>query len=344
MTGPTQHRLSTRIVENLVLRATAYYLALFGAAALLWSVFPGLPAVAPSPANGGRGSGGGNSLEAAEVVLHPHTLAVTVALAMVAAVLLSLPVAWVYRLTRHKRGYQQSVVQTLVILPMVVAGVVVLVKGSLALAFGLAGIVAAVRFRTTLDDSKDAMYVFLATGLGIAAAVDLPVAAVLSVVFNGVILLLWSSDFGRQPAHLNGRAAERRLQRSLDHLSRTGTFVARVDEEVFRDMSAQQLQALMDRAARRARQNASDGDGVDEERPEVRLRLRVDDEERSRVLVEPVLPGYLKRWHYGGATVEPDGSMLLDYTVVLRKSVEPHQLLDGVRAAAGAHAVVVELA
>jgi hypothetical protein len=61
-------------------------------------------------------------------------------------------------------------VQLLIILPLVVAGIVVLVKDSLALAFSLAGIVAAVRFRNTLDDSKDAVYVFLATGVGLAAA------------------------------------------------------------------------------------------------------------------------------------------------------------------------------
>ena len=64
------------------------------------------------------------------------------------AVLLALPVALVYVRTRAVRGYQQSVVQSLVVLPLVVAGVVVLVKDSLALAFGLAGIVAAVRYRT----------------------------------------------------------------------------------------------------------------------------------------------------------------------------------------------------
>ena len=106
------------------------------------------------------------------------SLAITVAVAMLAAVLLSLPVAWVYLLTRAKRGYQQSVVQLLIVLPTVVAGIVLLVKYSLALAFSLAGIVAAVRFRNTLDDSKDAVYVFLATAIGLAAAVNLPVAAV----------------------------------------------------------------------------------------------------------------------------------------------------------------------
>src|SRR5687767_7600290 len=135
----------------------------------------------------------------------------SVVAAMVAAILLSLPVAWIYQLTRAKRGYQQSVVQLLVILPLVVAGIVVLVKYSLALAFSLAGIVAAVRFRNTLDDSKDAVYVFLATAIGLSAAVQLPVAAVISVVFNVIILALWYADFGKSSA-FEGSRAERRLE------------------------------------------------------------------------------------------------------------------------------------
>ena len=42
--------------------------------------------------------------------------------------------------------HNQNVVQTLVILPMVVAGIVFMVQNSLALAFSLAGVVGAVRF------------------------------------------------------------------------------------------------------------------------------------------------------------------------------------------------------
>ena len=147
-------------------------------------------------------------------------IAATVALAMTGAVLLTLPVAWIYILTRAKRGYQQSVVQTLLVLPLVVAGIVVLVKFSVALAFSLAGIVAAVRFRNTLDDSKDAVYVFLATAVGLAAAVDMPVALVISFLFNLVVVLLWATDFGRTPAHLEGKTAERRLARAMEQIYR----------------------------------------------------------------------------------------------------------------------------
>src|SRR5204862_2745510 len=122
---------------------------------------------------------------------------------MIGSVLLALPVAWVYTMTRKKRGYDQSVVQTLILLPALTAGVVVLVKYSLALAFSLAGIVAAVRFRTSLDDSKDAVYIFLATAMGLAAGVQLPVAAVISVMFNVLALILWYTDFGK-PAAFDG--------------------------------------------------------------------------------------------------------------------------------------------
>src|SRR5436305_12398188 len=107
---------------------------------------------------------------------------------MTSALLLSIPCACVYVLTRATKGYPQSVVHLLIVLPLVVSGIVVLVQYSLALAFSLAGIVAAVRFRNTLDDSKDAVYVFLATAIGLAAAVNVPVAGVISVMVNFTVV------------------------------------------------------------------------------------------------------------------------------------------------------------
>ena len=68
--------------------------------------------------------------------------ALAAVIAMLTAFATSLPVAWIYTLTRRKKGFQQSIVQTYLILPVVAAGIVVLVKHSLALAFSLGGIVA----------------------------------------------------------------------------------------------------------------------------------------------------------------------------------------------------------
>ena len=72
------------------------------------------------------------------------------------ATALALPVAGIYMHTRRLR-FDPSLVQTIIVLPIVVAGVVLVVKNSLALAFALAGIVAGVRFRQKLNEPKDAV-------------------------------------------------------------------------------------------------------------------------------------------------------------------------------------------
>jgi uncharacterized protein YjiK len=123
--------------------------------------------------------------------------AAVAAISMLAALAVMLPVTWVYMFTRGERGHDESVVHSLLILPVVVTGILMVVKSSVALAFSLAGIVAAVRFRTTLDDTKDAVYIFLAIGVGLASGIQaLGVAVALSVVFNVVVLTLWGTRFG----------------------------------------------------------------------------------------------------------------------------------------------------
>ena len=329
-----------RRVDGAVARIGLYYAGLAAVAWVAWQVLPAALVTAGTPgvvADVGRLRLGTAAADASAGV----PLAAVI-LAMLGAVLLALPVALVYVRTRAVRGYQQSVVQSLVVLPLVVAGVVVLVKDSLALAFGLAGIVAAVRFRTALDDSKDAVFVFLAVALGLAAAVDLPAAAALSVGFNVVILLLWTADFGRTPAHLDGRVADRRLRRAMEQLSRTGTFVARMDEQVFQEMTAEQLQAVADRAWRRARRNdpqAPDREG----RRESLLRVRTATVAEARRVVEPALDARVKKWRYGGVVHEPDGTHVVEYVVLLRREEPPESLLAALRGELAPHVVDAEL-
>ena len=326
-----------KLTGSLILRLLGYYAVLIGAMVLVWRFLPRSELIAHESLDAlfGTASGAG-TLELGRrgrgvvTPLDQTTLAVTVALAMIASVLLALPTAWVYTRTRAKRGYQQSVVQTLIVLPLLVSGIVVLVKYSVALAFSLAGIVAAVRFRNTLDDSKDAVYIFLGTAIGLASAVDLPVAFVISVLFNAVALALWYTDFGRSPA-LEGRVAERRLQRAMEQLSRTGTFVARMDEQVFQDMSAEQLTAVADRAWRRARRHnpeTPDPDG----RREALLRVRTTNVQATRLTIEPLLDEHLKRWRFGGVVHEPDGTHIVEYAVTLKKSISSDQVLQALRA------------
>ena len=105
------------------------------------------------------------------------------------------PGAWVYSFTRRLR-YDAALVHSIIFLPVVASGVVVVVKDSVALAFSLAGIVGIVRFRNTLKDPKDTVYIFLALAIGLAAGVQaLDIALVLSMVFNFMVLILWKYNF-----------------------------------------------------------------------------------------------------------------------------------------------------
>ncbi len=262
--------------------------------------------------------------------------------AMITAGLLALPLAWLYTITRMKRGYRQSVVHSLILLPVIVGGVVVMVKFSVALAFSLAGIVAAVRFRNTLEDSKDAVYIFAATGIGLASGVDIAVAATLSLVFNLITLLLFRSDFGRTPARLEGEMADERMRRALATANRTGEFVARIDGEILRSMAPEQLEALADRAWQRRMEAApavSDDEGT---RYDCVLSVRTDGETKARSAVEAVLARLTKRWQLQQAETGADGQ-LLEYAIRLKKSIQPTWLQDALRAEAPSGVLDVEL-
>ncbi len=337
MTGfGAQIGLGTRVI----VRSIIYYIVLIAGATMAWRYLPHGGAMAPTSLEALFGGGPPPVMRGdTAAALDEVSLAIPVAVAMLAAVLLSLPVAWVYLLTRAKRGYQQSVVQLLIILPVVVAGIVLMVKYSVALAFSLAGIVAAVRFRNTLDDSKDAVYVFLATAIGIASAVNLPVAAVLSIGFNVVILALWYTDFGSAPVELEGRIADKRLKRARE-LARTGTFVARIDDEVLRNMTRDQLEGIAERAWKRASSAGDDDTAVVV--AEAHLRITTNDIVALRRNVEPRLQEFVKQWRVGSVT-PTEGGELVDYIVQLRKKTTPEDLLALVRAAGSANVIDAEL-
>ena len=146
----------------------------------------------------------GNIKEALITLVDPaHTIPVMVALVL--AFWVTLPITWLYRWTRPRKKYSQSFAHTLLVIPIAISLVVFLVKGSLALAFSLAGIVAAVRFRTSLEEPMDSVYMLIAIGIGLAAGTQLILVAYLaSLVFVIITLGVWKSNFGAQPEVLSG--------------------------------------------------------------------------------------------------------------------------------------------
>lgn len=119
-------------------------------------------------------------------------------LASVGALIYAVPISWVYFITSRQSRIGQSFLQTIMILPVVVTGISTIVLNSLALAFALAGIVAAVRFRFTLNQPSDAMYIFVTIAIGLAAGIGaVGVAGVISFMFVVTTLLIWRLEYGK---------------------------------------------------------------------------------------------------------------------------------------------------
>lgn len=336
-----RRRFLDMLDRRITARVILYYVLLFGAAFLIWRALP--PAVRAdlvAPPAVMRDSTFG--ITSALLVTH-RSAAVEALVAMLAAVALALPVAWVYMHSRQKKGYRQTMVHALLLLPVVVAGIVVLVKDSLALAFGLAGIVAAVRFRSSLDDSKDAVAMFLAIAIGLAAAVRLEVAAALSVAFNALSLMLWHSDFARTPPGLEEERAQRHLQRAMAIANRTSEFVARVDREILGALAPEQLDALSARIRRQREKSSPELPGPDGSYPYSRLRITTADPDGLRRAIEPTLPAYFKQWEFVDERDGGDGATAVEYEVKPRRELAADVVREAIARLAGARASDVEL-
>jgi hypothetical protein len=119
--------------------------------------------------------------------------------AMVGAILCSVPVSRVYMAVRSGAEYDQSLVNTIMILPMIVTGIVIIVQNSLALAFALAGIAGAVRFKNSLKSSGDALFILCSVAIGLSAGIGaVELAATISIAFNFIFAILWLTEYGER--------------------------------------------------------------------------------------------------------------------------------------------------
>lgn len=119
-------------------------------------------------------------------------------LASIGTMICTVPISWVYFITSRTRRIDQSFLQTILVLPIVVTGIAMIVINSLALAFSLAGVVAAVRFRFSLNQPSDAMYIFVAIAMGLASGIGaLGICAVISFTFVIATLFIWKLEYGK---------------------------------------------------------------------------------------------------------------------------------------------------
>jgi len=252
-------------------------------------------------------------------------VAVTTVLILLGALVLMLPVTWVYMSARPIPGHNQTVVQTLIILPLVVAGIVYIVQNSLALAFSLAGVVGAVRFRTTLRDTRDLVYIFLAIVVGFAAGVQsLAVGALISIVFNLVLFVTWRYDYGR---NILTPTASSQWAGPLHTLaSPTGDHEI-PDRDLVLSLTPEKAGALADRF-----QRVRDTLGKKKKKPRYTsvLTVTTDNVPEAQKQVEEVLDRMTKRWDLDEVVTNTGKPSEIYYLTRLKKSIPRDVLLTAI--------------
>lgn len=131
--------------------------------------------------------------------------------------LLMLPVSWVHKGIHRVSTHDHSLDETTLILPGIVAAIVLVVQHSLALAFSLAGIVAGVHFRRSLQDTFDALFILVAIGTGIAGGVEaLEIAAILTVFFCYATLYVYYLGDGLESHYTAQRKALKQARKEAE--------------------------------------------------------------------------------------------------------------------------------
>ncbi len=117
--------------------------------------------------------------------------------ALLLAFALSTAIAWVYVLTYEGMGYLRSFVQTLAVSGVVSALVMLAIGDDIARGLGMVGALTLVRFRATLKDPRDLLFVFASLAIGVACGVQaFAVAMIGTAVFLTASVYVSVSQLG----------------------------------------------------------------------------------------------------------------------------------------------------
>lgn len=121
----------------------------------------------------------------------------TTVVVVLSALVPALLIGWVYRRTYRGLQYSRSFVFALALLPSIVAVMVMVIGGNVAMAFGAFGALSLIRFRIAIKDNVDLTYVFLAIAVGFCMGGGRPwVGAAVTAIILAVIVVLSRFNFG----------------------------------------------------------------------------------------------------------------------------------------------------
>ncbi|HSU54665.1 MAG TPA: DUF4956 domain-containing protein [Candidatus Dormibacteraeota bacterium] len=106
-------------------------------------------------------------------------------------------IAWTYMFTHTGLSYSRSYVNTLILIPVIVALVMLVLANNLVVAFGLMAIFAMVRFRSILRDTLDTTYVLAVIVVGLACGTLKFTSAIIGCAATAALMFyFWGTGFG----------------------------------------------------------------------------------------------------------------------------------------------------
>lgn len=120
----------------------------------------------------------------------PTILLFDVFVNIITAFIYGMLIATLYRYTYKGFSYTADFVNTLIIIAMVTAVVIMVIGNNLARAFGLVGAMSIIRFRTALKDSRDIAFVFFALAAGMAAGAGNHLIGMVAVPIIALVILV----------------------------------------------------------------------------------------------------------------------------------------------------------
>ena len=143
-----------------------------------------------------------DTLELQTTALNPTLI--TIIYTVVLAFLLSTMIAFTYQKTFRGLSYSRNYLQALVLSSIVASTVMQAIGDSLATGLGMLGALAIIRFRTSLKEPRDIIFMFACLAAGIACGVNgYDIAVVGTLGFCIIAFVLHYSPFG-QESHFDG--------------------------------------------------------------------------------------------------------------------------------------------
>ena len=125
---------------------------------------------------------------------------VTVLSVLIVALVLAVYEFIIYRFVSHKSFYNKSFNVTIAVMPLFISTIMLCLQSNIIITFGTIGALTMIRFRTSVKDPVDMLYLLWSVYIGIICGCQLfEVGVLTSVIVTIVLLMLENISFNRKP-------------------------------------------------------------------------------------------------------------------------------------------------